>query len=337
MADGSLLVGFRTGSAKDSIDEDIRILRSENKGRSWEMSLASYGEYPAGSGGRMRSIALTEVKPGTVMGLFMWVDRSDPALPLANPETQGILPTRIWVAESQDQARYWTPLREVPLNPHKANAVTGEILTLRDGTLALPYEAWKEYHDVEPGHHHAPLRTSQDGGRTWQGPVVVAHDPSGRVLYWDQRLSIHPQDGRLLGLLWTHDRGDGVDLPIHIVWGSVDANSWTEPLSTGIRGQIAAPLVLPDGRVFVSYVHRHEPAGLRALVSPDFGKTRDQKEELVVYSKKQGEQEPGAFSKRDFADVWADMTVWSFGHPATTDSYPTATFWWPTTLAMSNP
>ena len=52
-------------------------------------------------------------------------------------------------------------------------------------------------------------------------------------------------------------------------------------------------------------------------MSPDFGKTWNQKEELVFYAKTQGGVEPGGTGKRDFADVWADMGVWTFGHPST--------------------
>ena len=316
MADGTLLVAFRTGSAKDSADEDIRILRSQDEGQTWETALTRWGEDPAGSGWRRRCVTITEVEPGRVMGLFMWVDHSDPTLTLANPETQGILPTRFFVAESEDHCHSWTSLREVALHPHKGNAVTGEILHLIDGSLALPYEAWKEYYDPARGRHHASLRHSVDGGRSWTGPLVVAHDPSGRVLYWDQRLSIHPLDGRLLALFWTHDRDAQEDQPIHIAWGSPDARQWSEPRSTGIWGQIAAPIILPDGKVLMSYVHRHDPPGLRAVMSSDFGETWNRDEELIFYSKRVGGGEPGGSGKREFADLWADMGVWTFGHPA---------------------
>jgi hypothetical protein len=307
------VVGFRTGSAKDSPDDDIYLLVSEDEGVTWTPTFAGVGEYPQASGGRLRTVGLAEVGAGRLMASFNWIDRSDPTLPLASPETQGILPTKIYVAESTDTGHTWSPFQAVDLHPHKGNATTGDLLVLQNGSLALPYEAWKEYADTSPGEHHAALRISQDGGRTWTGPVIVAHDDQNRLLFWDQRLAVLPQDGRLLALFWTHDRQAGQDVTIHIAWGSPDGRHWSVPESTGIAGQIAAPLGLPDGRLFMAYVHRHDPPSLRALLSEDGG--RNWQEELVFYEKRRG-SESGMAGRREFADYWADMSIWTFGHPA---------------------
>ena len=317
-----LLAGFRTGSAKDSADESVRILLSEDAGAAWQTVFEGFGDVPPGSGGRIRSLGITEVSPGRLLGAFMWMDRSDPNLPLANPETQGILPSKIFVAESTDTGRSWGPFRQVPLDPHKGNALTGSILVLKDGTLALPYEAWKDYDDTSRGQHHAALRLSSDGGQTWTGPVIVAHDAQDRLLYWDQRLCVDPDSGQLIAMFWTHDREQQQDVPIHIAWGSPDARSWTEPVSTGIEGQICSPLCLPGGRLFAAYVHRHNPPSMRAILSDDLGHSWTASEELIFYEKVRGGQESGmgrgadGKQQRDFGDYWADMSVWTFGHPA---------------------
>ncbi len=316
LSNGTLVVAFRTGSAKDSADEDIRILVSDDEGATWHTVFEGFGSFPPGSGGRIRAVGLTEIGPGRLVGSFMWLDHSDPALPLASPETQGILPSKIFVAESEDAGRSWAPLQQVPLEPHKGNATTGNVLVLRDGTLALPYEAWKEYDDPNPGKHHAALRLSSDGGKTWTGPTIVAHDPQGRLFYWDQRLCVHPQDGRLMAMFWTHDRQAQQDVPIHIAWGAPDGGKWSVPSSTGIVGQICAPLSLSGDRVFAAYVHRHDPPSLRAILSDDFGRSWEAAPELAFYRKTRGGKESGMGGKRDFGDYWADMSIWTFGHPA---------------------
>ena len=314
--DSRLVVGFRVGSAKDSADEDVYVLSSDDGGATWEHLFAGFGEFPPGSGGRMRAIGLTGLPSGQLLGSFLWVDHADPNLPLASPETQGLLPTKIYVAESDNCGRSWSPLREVPLHPHKGNATTGDILLLKDGALALPYEAWKEYHDTTPGEHHAALRLSQDGGQTWSGPSIVAHDPANRLLFWDQRLTVSPDDGRLLGMFWSHDRHAQEDVPMHMAWGSPDRREWSSPRSTGIAGKICAPLALPGGRILAAYVHRHNPPSLRAMLSDDFGESWNQAEELVFYEKERGGRESGMGGPRDFGDYWADMSIWTFGHPA---------------------
>jgi hypothetical protein len=289
---------------------------SDDEGATWQQRFSGFGDFPPGSGGRMRSIGLAEVSPGKLIGSFITVDRADPSLPFANPQTQGILTTHVYVAESQDGGRSWSPLRHVDLRPHTGNAITGDILRLKDGTLALPYEAWKDYHDTSPGEHHAALRLSFDGGQNWRETAIVAHDPTNRLLFWDQRLTVSPDDGRLFALFWSHDRGAQEDVPMHQAWGSADGRRWTPTRSTGMAGQIAAPLALPDGRLFVAYVHRHDPPSLRAILSDDFGESWNQAGELIFYEKQRGGREAGMGGPRDFGDYWADMSIWTFGHPA---------------------
>ena len=55
---------------------------------------------------------------------------------------------------------------------------------------------------------------------------------------------------------------------------------------------------------------------MRAILSDDSGQNWTAAEELVFYEKARGRQESGMGGRRDFADYWADMSVWTFGHPA---------------------
>ncbi len=315
-ADGTLIAAFRMGSAKDSADEDVRIMVSEDGGAHWQMRWAGFGDVPPGSHARVRSIGLTMLPTGRWLAAIVTVDHSDPALPLANPATQGLLPTSIYVTSSEDRGRHWSTPTPVDLAPHQGNVITGDLLQLQDGTLALQYEAWKQYHDTSPGEHHAALRFSTDGGQRWPTAAIVAHDAANRLLFWDQRLTVAPDDGRLFGLFWTHDRVAQADVPIHSAWSTPDGCGWSTPRSLDIDGQIAAPLALGNGRIFAAYVHRHDPPSLRAILSNDFGATWDAAQELVFYTKQRGGREAGMGGPRDFADYWADMSIWTFGHPA---------------------
>ncbi len=310
---GRLVVSLRAGSSKDAADEDTPVLVSDDNAATWRLTFAGFGDLPPGRG-RVRCAALTPLGGDRLVACLTSVDRTDPALPLFDPQTEGILPTRTLLAASEDAGESWAVLGEVPLAPHTGNAITGAILILQDGRMALPYEAWKEYGDASPARHHASLRISADGGATWPELGIVAHDPAGRILYWDQRLSVDPETGELIAMFWTHDREAGRDLDIHIATGSPDGRRWSQPVSTGIAGQICAPLALGGGRVFAAYVHRHHPPSLRAILSEDCGRTWTAADELVFYEKKAG-RESGMHGQRDFADYWADMSIWTFGHP----------------------
>jgi len=315
LADGCILVAFRAGSSKDSADEHVLIRSSADRGRTWQTVFEGPELLVDGVAGAWRSGALAEIEAGRLLGHFNWFDHSDPSLPLSNPETQGTLPSRLFLMESSDGGHTWTGRREVDVSPHQGVALTGSVVPLVGGALGVPYEAWKAYYDLRPGEHHAVLRISHDGGHRFDPATIVAHDPAANLLYWDERVAVDPETGRLVGLFWTHDRRAQQDLNMHIAWGSPDGVTWSAPVDTGIAGQIASPLPLPGDRLLMAYVHRHQPSSLRAVLSHDFGKTWDLADQLVFYESGIG-RESGMGGQRDFGDYWADMNVWSFGHPA---------------------
>jgi hypothetical protein len=102
---------------------------------------------------------------------------------------------------------------------------------------------------------------------------------------------------------------------MHAAWGSPDGKEWSAPHSLGIGGQIGAPLALSGGKLLLAYVHRHDPPSLCAILSDDFGASWKLDEELTFYAKARGGREAGMSGPRDFGDYWADMSIWTFGHP----------------------
>ena len=315
LSDGRILVAFHAGSAKEAPDENVLMRLSVDGGRTWEAvcdglpPLAVDGKLGSWHHGRV-----TERAPGHLLGAFWWLDRSDPARPMINPETTGTLPNRIFLMDSFDDGRTWVNRREVDTRPFPSVALMGAPLVLANGDIAVVSEAWKTYDDPSYGEHSGVLSLSHDGGHTFEPSVAVAHDPTNRLLFWDERLAANPETGRLIGMFWTHDHAAQQDANAHIAWSqTLDGKTWTYPVDAGFAGQIPRPLPLPGGRVLCVYVHRHWPPSLRAILSPDFGRTWDLKGELVFYQHAVGNQ-AGMDQQRGFADYYADMRVWSFGH-----------------------
>jgi hypothetical protein len=326
LADGRILVAFHAGSAKESPDENVLMHISADGGRTWETICA--GLEPLIVDGKLGSWhhgRVTELAPGHLLGAFWWLDRSDPSRPMINPETTGTLPNRIFLMDSFDDGRTWSSGphgiaragngREVDTRPFPSVALMGAPLVLADGSIAVVSEAWKTYEDPGFGEHSGILSISHDGGRTFEPSVVVAHDPANRLLFWDERLAVDPESGRLVGMFWTHDRVAGQDRNAHIAWSKTpDGQSWTYPADTGFAGQIPRPLPLPDGRILCAYIHRHWPPSLRAVLSSDFGQTWDLPGELVIYVHPFGPQAGMDVQQRGFTDYYADMALWNFGH-----------------------
>jgi hypothetical protein len=313
LADGALLVTFRNGSGRDAPDGRLRIMRSRDDGETWETLHAGL-PLPADGITGNHAGHLTEIAPNRLLGAWLWVDRSNPALSFVNPATTGLLPMRVLVADSAEGGESWGAPRMVDLRPQTGCAVTGPIFRLPSGELALPYESWKDYDDAGSGEHVASLRLSTDEGESWPEMVVVAADLAMRTLYWDQRIAIHPETGQLVAMFWTHDRETDTDIANHIAWGSPDGRTWTVPTPTGWRGQHCQPISLGGDRIAAVYVHRHEPPSLRIVASEDFGRSWEAGSELAFYASPTG-SEAGITEARAFEDFWQDMMTWSFGHP----------------------
>jgi hypothetical protein len=323
LSDGRILVAFHAGSAKEAPDENVLMRLSADGGRTWEAICD--GLEPLTVDGKLGSWhhgRVTELAPGHLLGAFWWLDRSDPSRPMVNPETTGTLPNRIFLMDSTDDGRTWTDRREVDTRPFPSVALMGAPLVLKDGgipgkagyAIAVVSEAWKTYDDAGYGEHSAILSISHDGGYTFEAAVVVAHDPANRLLFWDERLAVDPESGRLVGMFWTHDRVAQQDTNAHIAWSQTsDGRMWTYPIDAGFAGQIPRPLILPGGRVLCVYVHRHESPSLRAVLSADGGKSWDVANELIFYEHAAGAQ-AGMDGKRDFTDYYADQRIWNFGH-----------------------
>ncbi len=316
LRDGTILVSGRWGSTRDSVDGHACIFATSDNGRTWSLRYDGYGKGSwDGTPGEVKGLTSTEPAPGKLTATALWVDRSDPDLPFIHPETQGLLPMRIMHVDSEDGGVTWSRPRRMDTTPHlAASPCSFHIVRLPGGVLAQPYEQWKEYTDPSPGWSVARLRFSRDQGRTWPDFVTVARHPENALAYWDQRLAIHPDDERLVSMFWTHDFDAGVDIDIHIAYGTPDGRSWTIPRGTGLPGQHCQPLSMAGDRLLAAYPCRRDKPGIVLSISEDFGDTWDRKRDFLVYDSTAG-TESGARGSRSQSELWGDMEMWRFGHP----------------------
>jgi BNR repeat-like domain len=315
LTDGTVLVTCRLGSDREGADGHTAIFASVDAGESWSLRYLGlpereWDDWP----GETRGWYIAELTPGVLTAAVLWTDRTDATAPWVHPVTQGLLGMRAYHLVSTDGGWTWPERRRVDLGPHPGASTTGPPLRLPDGTLAQPFEHWKERDDPEPGHPAAYLRLSSDEGNTWPADVLVAHHPDDVLYYWDQRLDTHPVDGRLVNMFWTHDPRAALDVDIHITWGSPDGRTWSVPVGTGLGGQHCQPIALGGDRLMAVYSHRVDPPGIHASLSEDFGQTWDPAAELVVWASDAG-TEPGADRPRPQEEFWNDMGAWQFGHP----------------------
>ena len=315
---GSLLAGFQVGPTKHAPTSTIRLCRSRDGGVSWKEMAARFETTFQGVPGSLAAGELVEVAPGRLLLFTTWFDRTDPARPLLDPVTEGVLRCKQLRAVSGDEGETWGRWEELSTPGLTGCATTGPVVRWDDGTIAYAFESFKEYDDPKPGRHAAWMLISRDGGRSFPERFLVAQHPEHRVFYWDQRLCPGKGPGEFIALFWTHDLKLKKDLTVHLRKGSIDQKGDPYPsiADTHLPGQIAAPLLLPDGRLLAFVVNRGRPGTMQLWQSADGGATWPERDALVVHTHDERAAVSQGAEDIDFKQYWEDMGKWSFGHPA---------------------
>jgi len=312
LASGKILVSFRRGTGKDSADGNGMIMESWD-GKSWNKIFEGFENTANHVQGEIRCIALLERPDGVLVAFLSWFDRSRGER-LYDSSSDTLLPSEIIAVESRDGGKTWADYRIIDTGNLRGTALCGQV-------VRVPHRGWliffEKYCPEEVGGRnlHAAHAIFTPDGKDFTRIVQVARHPENRFFYWDQRNELCMKTGRIVSMFWTYNRDEEKDEPIHIAWGDTEKLKWTQPVSTGIKGQIAEPIPLPDGRLLMFYVHRHAPGSMRLVCSDDGGKRWDIKNEIVVYDSTAG-IERGTAKKSQYGEYWNDMQTWSFGHPA---------------------
>lgn len=316
LSSGALMCGFQLGRGKHDLDATIRFCRSTDQGQTWTELPSRFSRQLNGISGSLSSGEIVEISPQHLLLYSTWFDRSDPERPLFDPETQGILHSRQLLAESVDDGETWSEWREFPIPELTGCSSTGPILSWPDGRISLAFESYKHFDDPAPATHGAWLITSHNNGQSFDAPQLIARDPEHQIYYWDQRLCRGRGDDDAVAMFWTHHLEDERDLTVHLRHIHGQGKQASPIIDTGIPGQIAAPLLLPDGRLLALVVDRSGPMTMKLWQSHDQGQTWPNDEALLVYEHNEQAALTQGTSDVDYAEYWSDMLKWSFGHPA---------------------
>ncbi|HMC63779.1 MAG TPA: sialidase family protein [Gemmataceae bacterium] len=315
---GVMLAGFQVGPSKHAPTATIRLCRSRGGAVTWSEIPWRFETKLAGVPGSLAAGELVEVEPGRLLLFATWFDRSDPNRPLFDPVTEGVLHSKQLMAVSKDDGETWSPWEIVRTPGLTGCATTGPVVKWADGAIGHAFESFKEYDDPRPGRHAAWILLSRDGGRSFAAPLLVAQHPEHRLYYWDQRLCPTRNNGEFIAFFWTHDLEQKKDLTVHMRRAAIDGTDvhGGAITDTGIPGQIAAPLLLDDGRLLAFAVYRGRPGTMKLWVSKDGGKTWPETDALTVHTHDERAALSQGLEDIDFKQYWEDMGKWSFGHPA---------------------
>src|SRR5436309_1306117 len=181
---GAILCSFQVGPSKHAPTATLRLCRSRDGGATWQELPFRFATALDGVPGSLAAGEMVETEPGRLLLFATWFDRSDPARPLFDPVTEGILRSRQLMAVSSDEGDTWSPWTIIPTPGLTGCAMTGPAIRLAGGAIAYAFESFKEYDDPSPTRHGSWLIVSRDGGRSFGPPFLVAQDPKHRIYYW---------------------------------------------------------------------------------------------------------------------------------------------------------
>jgi sialidase-1 len=307
--DGSILLAHRVGSKKNSADGKQLLWRFD--GREWQrQSLQLSCALPPLR--ELRTAALSNLGDEKLSMLVTWIDHPDPSCPIANPETEGLLPVHIGFTVSADSGVTWSPVSEIPVHPLEQPCGNGPVRRGQDGRWVAAFEVYKHYADASPWSARAAAVCSLDNGCTWLSPQIIAQDPALQICYWDLHL-VTLKEGRWLGLGWLDDRQHPGQSATYWVQ-STDGENWSPPRKTGIEGQFIDLLELPDGRLILCYVTRAEHPAIRIRVVDADPLSWPEAVDHFVYE--QDRNDLADADRGSFGDYLRGMSQWSFGWPS---------------------
>jgi len=313
---GRWLCGFRAAPKKKESDGQHAMLTwSDDGGKTWRAPFTPFTPPVLdGKPGLFRCANLTALGGRRVLCTLYWQDYSDPSLPFFNEETEGLLDSYLYFSFSEDSGETWSSPRLLDTTPYNVpTPTTGPTLVLPNGEWALQFETNKHYYDRTPWQHASVLMFTRDEGRSFPEYAVIASDPNRRYFWWDQRPGMLA-DGTLLDLFWTYDNVDAVYLNIHARASKDNGRTWTELWDTGVPGQPAAPVSLPDGGIAMVYMDRTAAPTVKLRRSADGGRTWPETTELILF---EPPTPPQTVAKGSMQDCWNEMEKFSTGLPAT--------------------
>jgi len=312
LSNGEIIANFQAASKKNGIDSHILLARSSDGGRNWGKPYAPFSGEIDGKELAVHVAYLAEIEPGRLMADLLLCDHlGDPDLEFFNPDTGGLLPSRIYLSESTDKGHTWTLPTELGafLLSNTPLAPTGPIHRIDSDTLICPFETSKPYNDPDPWLHKAAYFVSPDRGRTWPEYKVVAHDPQNKILYWDYRLA-NFGNGKLISMFWAYDNVHNKELNAHVSSTADGGRTWTVPVDTGLVGQ-PWPIVIDEHRFVVTAVDRDHSQTIYAVLTEDFGRTWHDAGRVVIYNHREQ-----VAQSEDLNEYLVEMGSWSYGLPS---------------------
>ena len=260
LSSGELLALFPIGEAFESADMTTHVSRSSDRGQTWQLQGPLYDK-SVDTVPTCDFLKPQILRDGTLIALGYCFYRHDPELPIAIPETDGILPGDEIVSFSSDDGRHWTVPQVFPRSTPELLEIPNRSLQLRSGDIVATAGLFKTPEGTNPSGQFGVLLRSTDQGKTWDDRVHFFETPTKTIAAYESHIC-EMQDGRLVTICWAYDAAAQKDIPNQVTVSHDNGHTWSDPIDTGHMAQSSSLLWLGGERLMSIQCHRGDEVGL---------------------------------------------------------------------------
>lgn len=248
--DGTLLCCFTMGEAMEAVNCRQYISESKDGGNTWSEPWRMFpeGEIPVNE-----CCKITNLGGGRIIAFGYSYERTDPSLPLGNPETGGLLPDKVFYAISEDNGKTFGKMIPVPEHWNGHTEASGQLVFLADGSLAAPITGFPKWDGSRAGRNCGRLLITKDEGKTWNDDTICMEFPGDNVTCYEQRICVL-DSGTIVNIGWNENFTEG-RMPNHVTYSTDNGKSFSAPVNTGIMGQASSVTAL-GGEKFAAVISR---------------------------------------------------------------------------------
>lgn len=280
--DGTLLATHVIAEAFESVDGTTRLSLSNDKGKTWELKPVFYDKsnYYIPTTDSMKP---TNLGNGNLLLFGYEFFRENPLLTIGNPETGGLLDSRMILMRSYDNGVSWTSAEEIPCIWGKHVEASSPILVLNNGDWVTPITEFAKWDGSHSGPLCSRLLRSNDKGVTWQDDTVIMQ-LGENITMFEQRICQLEKSGYIVVIAWNEDLKTGERFNNHYAISRDNGKTFEGPFDTGIRGQSSSVCAIGGDRLIALHAKRRDtdrPGVYACIVDLEDGKWDIKSEALI--------------------------------------------------------
>ena len=281
-ANGDIISVSAIGEAFESVNSTSYAFISRDGGLTWSEPIHMFDKsmFPTAITDYCK---VTKLPDGTLVAFGYAYIRENEELPLGNPETGGLLDDFIFISYSKDNGLSWSNMEKIDCawGPHVE--ASAPLTVLKDGTWLSPITGFPEWSGKLTGKMCGRVLRSEDQGKTWSDDSVCM-DFGRPVTCYEQRIC-QLDSGAIIDIGWNEDTETGERMPNHYTVSYDNGVTWSEPVSTGIRGQASSVCAIGGERLLALHAVRRDTdrPGIYAYIVDFSDKTWNIVEEQLVW------------------------------------------------------